>query len=77
VAFTLDCWLHGFRVLYLPGVAYHDVEDGAGATKRHDANLTERQDVNKRCLYQWAQEHGVSAAIQDGRIPFGTWRVEA
>ena len=34
VAFTYDCWLHGFKVLYVPNRAEHALEpNGVGATK--------------------------------------------
>lgn len=77
VAFTYDCWLHGFKVAYLPLDALHYTHpSGMGATKAHDPNLQERLGQNQRCLAQWVEDHGVLAAGAASRLPFGLWRIE-
>lgn len=74
VAFTYDCWLHGFRVAYLPYDAIHDVAaNGVGQTKTHDPRLQERQGQNQRCLALWMREQNVLGAAAAGRIPVERW----
>lgn len=74
VAFTLECWLKGFRVAYLPGLAYHDaVAEGGvtvGATKRHDPEFHARRRLNQQHLIEWTAEHGVDKALEAGEMPF-------
>jgi GT2 family glycosyltransferase len=76
VAFTYDCWLHGFTVAYLPYDAIHHIhESGMGATKAHVENLNRRKGDNERLLAQWVADHGVMDAARAGRVPFGIRRI--
>lgn len=77
VAFTYDCWLHGFKVAYLPSYAVHHVhESGMGGTKAHDADLQRRLGENQRLLRSWVRTHGVYDAADAGRIPYGLEHIE-
>jgi GT2 family glycosyltransferase len=76
VAFTYDVWLHGFRVAYMPGLAFHNIAQGVGATKRHDESLQARLTENKDMLTQWIADKGVRAALARQKIPVGAWPVK-
>lgn len=70
VAFTYDCWLHGFKVMYLPGAAIHPLTNvGAGKTKSESERFAERRALNEAHLKIWTIECGVPAAIARGEIP--------
>jgi hypothetical protein len=72
VAFTLDCWLHGFRVAYLPGLVWHHMASpGVGATKTGEPDLDQKLALNRLHLQQWMCEKGIAQACADGRIPLG------
>lgn len=71
VALCLDAWLHGFKVLAVPGRVNHDIEGGVGATKRHDARFWERWALNRQHFAGWCAEHDLAAALADGRVPVG------
>lgn len=47
VAYCLDLWRAGLRVLAVPGVAWHAIEGGVGQTKRHDAMFWARWHQNR------------------------------
>jgi hypothetical protein len=70
VAFTLDCWLHGFRVAYLPGLVWHHMASpGVGATKTNEPDLEQKLALNRLHLQQWMCEKGIAQACAEGRIP--------
>ena len=70
VAFCLDCWLHGFKVAYLPGIVEHDLQgDGVGATKQYDPELERKLIINRECLREWMSEHKIAQALAERRIP--------
>lgn len=73
VAFTLDAWLHGLSVAYVPGLVFHhiDTQQMAGATKATDPHFAADRAVNAYHLQEWMNEHGVPQALRDGRIPVG------
>lgn len=72
VAYTLACWLQGFRVAYLPGVAEHHMGGpGAGATKAKEDRLDEKLAINKQFLVEWMVEHKIGLAMAEGRVPVG------
>lgn len=71
VAFCLDAWLQGFRVMAVPGMVLHAIEGGIGATKRHDEHFWPRWRANMDAMAAWMNERGVVQALADGRIPVG------
>ena len=71
VAFCLDAWLQGFRVLAVPGYVHHAIEGGAGSTKRYDARFWERWALNRQHFSGWCVEREVVGALVEGRIPMG------
>jgi len=77
VAFTFDCWLAGFSVLYTPGTIIHPLHEGVGRTKKADADLSNRLAVNAMHLQLWMRDRGVMEAARRGIIPFGSAEVEA
>lgn len=75
VAFCLDAWLHGFRVMAVPGLIHHAIVAGVGATKRGDADFWEKWARNRQSFGQWMGERGVIRALADERIPMGAAHV--
>lgn len=71
VALCLDAWLHGLRVLAVPGRVNHAIEGGVGATKRHDAQFWSKWGQNMQAFGAWCEAHNVRQALSDGRIPVG------
>lgn len=69
VAFCLDAWLHGLRVMAVPGRANHAIEGGVGATKRHTPEFWAKWHTNRNALVSWCNERGVGAALAQGVIP--------
>lgn len=65
VAFCLDAWLRGFRVLAVPGYVHHAIEGGVGSTKRHDAAFWERWGQNKAAFNAWCAERDLSAVPRE------------
>jgi GT2 family glycosyltransferase len=76
VAFCLDAWLSGFKVMAVPGLVHHAIEGGIGATKRHDPRFWERWRQNMDAMTAWMNERGVLGALADGRIPVGVRAIE-
>lgn len=76
VAFTVDAWLRGFKVLYLPCLVGHALtEQGAGQTKSQQVDLERTRAINRHYLSAWMLEHDVYTAIDEGRIPSEPWKV--
>ncbi len=71
VAFCVNAWLLGFRVMAVPGYVHHAIVGGVGATKRHDAAFWDRWGRNRQAFSAWSGEHGVIRALADGRVPVG------
>ncbi len=61
VALCIDAWLHGFKVLAVPGYVHHDIVQGSGATKRHTAAFWERWQTNKTAFERWCGERDMRA----------------
>ena len=61
VAFCFDAWAKGFKVLAVPGLVYHAIEQGVGATKRHDAAFWQRWHTNRAAFQQWCAGRDLSA----------------
>lgn len=71
VAFCLDAWLKGLRVLAVPGYVQHNIVGGVGATKRHAPEFWDKWARNLRYFGEWVGTHGVMQALADERIPIG------
>lgn len=71
VAFCLDAWLSGLRVMAVPGRVDHAIEGGVGSTKRHDARFWEKWARNRQSFYSWCGDRGVMQALANERIPTG------
>jgi hypothetical protein len=71
VAFCLDAWLQGFKVMAVPGRVNHAIVGGVGSTKRHDAQFWDKWSRNMQAMSVWMGEHSVMQALADGRIPVG------
>lgn len=71
VAFCLDAWLLGFKVLAVPGYVTHAIEGGVGATKRRDAHFWPKWSANMRAMAAWMEERRVLSALREGQIPLG------
>lgn len=71
VAFCLDAWLHGLKVLAVPGYVEHQIVAGVGATKRHAPEFWDKWAKNMRALGIWCADNHVMPALRDGRIPVG------
>jgi len=65
VAFCLDAWLHGFRVMAVPGRVNHAIVGGVGATKRHDPQFWQRWMANKQAFEAWGRGRDLS------KVPMG------
>ena len=68
VAFCLDAWMHGLKVMAVPGRVDHAIAGGVGSTKRHDARFWERWAMNRQHFAGWCAERGV---VGDNRVPIG------
>lgn len=76
VAFCLEAWLSGFRVMRLPTFAYHHGhKSGAGRTKGSDPQFAAKRLANYRRLEAWMKEREVRRACMEGRIPIGVRHV--
>jgi hypothetical protein len=76
VAFCLESWLQGMRVLAVPGYVQHAIVAGVGSTKRHDPDFWARWAKNMGCLGEWMGEKGVMQAIAEGKVPVGVQPLE-
>lgn len=68
VAYCMDAWLKGFKVLAVPGRVDHAIEGGVGATKRYLPQFFTHWTQNKQALAQWAHDQ---RAFEQGIIPIG------
>ncbi|MGE0289048.1 MAG: glycosyltransferase family 2 protein [Bradyrhizobium sp.] len=73
VAFTLDAWLKGLTVAYVPGLVFHhmDMQQKAGATKSTDPAFAADRAVNAHYLQEWIKDHDIAGALRRGVIPMG------
>lgn len=71
VAFCLDAWLKGLRIMAVPGRVDHAIEGGVGTTKRHTPEFWVKWSTNMQHMTAWMSERGVPAALADGRVPVG------
>lgn len=74
VRFTLEAWIKGFKVAYLPGLAIHDMvmQDGkplVGATKSKEADFEQRRNVNAEHLALWMAQADIDKHLRQGTIP--------
>lgn len=77
IAFTLACWLAGQRVLYVPGKVVHPLGDAhVGRTKAQEQGLSEKLELNNIALTQWMIDHKIMEAAREGRIPFGSRKLD-
>lgn len=76
VAFCLDAWLQGFKVMAIPGYVHHAIVGGVGSTKRHDPDFWARWARNRQAFGEWMGERGVMQAMADGRVPCGARELE-
>jgi GT2 family glycosyltransferase len=53
VAFCFEAWARGLRVMAVPGVVWHAIEGGVGATKRHTPEFWARWAANKMAFEAW------------------------
>lgn len=60
VAFCFEAWRLGLRVLAVPGLVWHDIQAGVGATKRHTPEFWAKWGVNRACLAAWCAERDLS-----------------
>jgi GT2 family glycosyltransferase len=61
VAFCFEAWRLGLKVLAVPGLVYHDIQAGAGSTKRHDPAFWAKWGANRAAFEAWCQERDLSA----------------
>jgi GT2 family glycosyltransferase len=76
VALCIDAWLHGLRVMAVPGYVHHAIVGGVGATKRHDPALWARWAQNVDLFRAWCDAYDVRGALADGRVPIDVQTVE-
>lgn len=65
VALCFDAWTRGLRVMAVPGLVWHAIEGGVGATKRHTPEFWARWTTNKMCFEQWCRERDLSAVPRE------------
>jgi len=61
VAYCFDAWMRALKVMAVPGLVWHDIQGGAGVTKRHDAAFWERWGANRAAFQAWCAERDLSA----------------
>jgi hypothetical protein len=76
VAFCLDAWLQGFKVMAVPGKVKHAIVGGVGSTKRNDPLFWERWARNRHAFGVWCGERGLQAALARGDVPVEVGEVE-
>jgi GT2 family glycosyltransferase len=64
VALCFEAWTKGLRVLAVPGLVYHDIEGGSGATKRHTPEFWAKWHANKAAFEAWCAERDLSGVPQ-------------
>lgn len=75
VAFCLDAWLHGFKVMAVPGYVHHAIVAGVGATKRHTPEFWEKWAANRQAFGAWCGEQQIMQALARGDVPCGVREV--
>jgi GT2 family glycosyltransferase len=65
VAYCFRAWLLGLRVMAVPGLVYHDIQEGAGATKRNDPAFWARWGRNKMAFEGWCKERDLSSVPRE------------
>lgn len=76
VAFTLDCWLKGFKVGYWPTPVIHDCNDGVGNTKGGDSDFEEKRRTNLMRLHMYYKDIDLPARLKDGTVPIAARPIE-
>lgn len=74
VALCFDAWIKGLKVLAVPGVVRHDIENGSGATKRHTPEFWAKFEKNRSRFFSWCEKHDLSKVPQDAQPPRETKR---
>lgn len=64
VAYCMDLWAHGCKVMAVPGLVLHDIVGGVGATKRHSAEFWQKWQHNQAAFRQWCGEHDLSKVVR-------------
>lgn len=63
VAFTMDAWVKGFKVAFVPLLAHHHMSNAAGATKGVDPDFEARRAQNLGLFQQWCIDNGIAEKI--------------
>lgn len=61
VAFCFSAWAKGLKVAAVPGLTYHAIEGGVGATKRDDEAFWEKWIDNRTRFAAWCKKHDLKA----------------
>ena len=70
VAFTLDAWLQGYKVAYVPGCVIHNLTpQGLGQQKAKDPHQMVKRAINERALHDWMKEANSAVEALAGTIP--------
>lgn len=75
IVYTLEAWLMGFKVAYLPGVCLHHMgkpDENArptGFTKAQEPDLVVKKKLNEEHLFQWSKERRIERAVNQEVIP--------
>lgn len=64
VAYCMDLWAHGCKVMAVPGLVLHDIVGGVGATKRHSPEFWQKWQHNQAAFRQWCAEHDLSKVVR-------------
>ena len=67
VAYCFEAWRLGLRVLAVPGLVHHDIQAGAGATKRTDPAFWQRWATNRRAFESWCAERDLSSVPREAQ----------
>lgn len=67
VALCFEAWRLGFRVMAVPGLVWHAIEGGIGATKRRTPEFWAKWGINRACFAQWCGERDLSAVPREAR----------
>lgn len=67
VAFCFSAWAKGLTVLAVPGLTYHAVEGGIGATKRDEEAFWEKWHENRSRFYAWCKKRDLKAVPREAK----------